>query len=107
MIMSWMLLVLHNKPLLVAAFFQMCACTDFSATHMEDLLSTCQREVSKNMTYYEYNSDTGRFEPPAILDLICPVNCMDRGECVDGEAICCMTSFLRCCKMKQSASVRR
>ena len=83
----------------------MCACTDFSATHMEDLLSTCQREVSKNMTYYTFNADTGRFEPPAILDLICPVNCMDRGECVDGEAICYMTSFLRCCKVKQSASV--
>ena len=73
----------HFDPIL-----QITGDTSFNHVHLSAILSTCDKELRKNMSLYDYNNETGVATPPVEqLNNICENDCNRNGVCVESKII--------------------
>ena len=62
--------------------------TSFNNVHLSSILASCEDEIRKNMTLYEFNNVTGDVTPPVNeLNDICENDCHKNGDCVESSVL--------------------
>lgn len=55
-----------------------------SSTHVEAIKDRCQTQVMRDTTLWDKTDDGDILPPKAFMDVMCPLDCLDRGQCVQG-----------------------
>ena len=63
---------------------QILGTTDFAVVHMGLIVSDCVHEIEKNDTMFITQSENNITIAEDILHKLCPNDCMQQGNCVDG-----------------------
>lgn len=74
--------------LFIFSFFpslQVCGTTVFIQSAVTTLRQNCQTIVGGNQSFWEIDIDGNLGLPGDILDLTCPFDCSDNGDCILGR----------------------
>ena len=60
--------------------------TSFNNAHLSVILASCEKEIRKNMTLYQFNNVTGDVTLPVEeVNDICESDCHRNGDCVESN----------------------